>query len=166
MLGINNEFVIVGYFGSGAAGHPNKGYLLLPPYRQHNYINENFPGSAQTQVTGLNDRGVTVGFWAPTNNANMVNANFGFYAEHGHFHEVNFPTDNNSTPPVNQLLGVNDFDAAAGSYTDADGNNHGYLYSIRWHKFTRVKISGAVSLTAARSTTAETWPASIPTAAG
>jgi hypothetical protein len=32
LLGINNRGVIAGYFGSGAAGHPNKGYLLRPPY--------------------------------------------------------------------------------------------------------------------------------------
>ena len=32
LLGINDSGVIAGYFGSGAQGHPNKGYLLLPPY--------------------------------------------------------------------------------------------------------------------------------------
>ena len=113
LLGINNEFVIAGYFGSGAAGHPNKGYLLLPPYAQNNYINENFPGSTQTQVTGLNDRGVTVGFWAPTDKANMQRQ-LRLLQVGRAFHEVNFPTHNNSTPPVNQLLGVNDFDVACG----------------------------------------------------
>ena len=64
LLGINDEGVIAGYFGSGAQGHPNKGYLLLPQYGQGNYTGENFPGSVQTQVTGLNNRGVTVGFWS------------------------------------------------------------------------------------------------------
>src|SRR5229473_7104856 len=44
LLGINVHNVIAGYFGSGAAGHPNKGYLLKPPYGQGNYVNENFPG--------------------------------------------------------------------------------------------------------------------------
>src|SRR5487761_1182889 len=34
------------------------GPLLLAPYKQGNYVNENFPGSVQTQVTGLNDKGV------------------------------------------------------------------------------------------------------------
>lgn len=58
--GINNEGVIAGYVGSGAAGQPNRGYLLRPPFAQRDFGNENFPGSAQTQVTGLNDRGVTV----------------------------------------------------------------------------------------------------------
>ena len=28
LLSINNEGAISGYFGSGAAGHPNKGYVL------------------------------------------------------------------------------------------------------------------------------------------
>src|SRR5579871_4509728 len=46
LLGINDHGVIAGYFGSGLSGHPNKGYTLVPPYGQGNYINENFPGSA------------------------------------------------------------------------------------------------------------------------
>ena len=34
LLGINDEGTIAGYFGSGMPGHPNKGYVLLPPYGQ------------------------------------------------------------------------------------------------------------------------------------
>src|SRR5271165_231669 len=30
-LGIDNAGVIAGYFGSGAAGHPNKGYTVVRP---------------------------------------------------------------------------------------------------------------------------------------
>src|SRR5258707_15713958 len=102
-LGINNARVIAGYFGSGAAGHPNKGYTVVRPYNtQLDFTNENFPGSVQTQVIGINNRGglgdrdhridkdrderdfdrffrrTTVGFWSNTNNANMVNNSFGF----------------------------------------------------------------------------------------
>ena len=151
LLGINQSGTIAGYFGSGAAGHPNKGYLLTPPYGQANYAAENFPGSTQTQVTGLNDRGVTVGFWSPDNNANQVNANLGFYSIDGHRpHTVMFPTDDNATPPVDQLLGVNDRDVAVGFYTDGEGNNHGFTYSIgrHRHRFQEVTISGATSVTA------------------
>ena len=78
LLGINNHHKIVGYFGSGAKGHPNKGYELVPPYAHRNYHGENFPGSKQTQVIGLNDKGVTVGFWSTQNTASMTNNNFGF----------------------------------------------------------------------------------------
>lgn len=43
-LGINNFGVIAGYFGSGAQGHTNKGYTVVPPYtNQLNFMNENFP---------------------------------------------------------------------------------------------------------------------------
>lgn len=143
LLGINNEGVIAGYFGSGAAGHPNKGYVLLPPFSQRNYFNENFPRSVQTQVTGLNDNGITVGFWSSMNNANEVNNNFGFVAVNGRFFTVNFPTGDNARPPVNQLLGVNDRGVAVGFYTNADGNNRGYEFDIRTHRFTRVLVPGA-----------------------
>ena len=143
LLGINNEGVIAGYFGSGAQGHANKGYRLYLPYGQGNYANENFPGSVQTQVTGLNDLGVTVGFWSTQNTANMTNNNFGFYRVNGHYHTVNFPTGNNASPQVDQLLGVNDRDVAVGFYTNAQGNNRGYTYNIRTRSFTRVLVPGA-----------------------
>jgi hypothetical protein len=61
-LGINSSGMVAGYFGSGAAGPPNQGYTVAPPYAQPNFTNENFPGSVQTQVTGINNIGTTVGF--------------------------------------------------------------------------------------------------------
>ena len=143
--------MIAGYFGSGAQGHPNKGYLLLPPYGQGNYVNENFPGSVQTQVTGLNNRGVTVGFWSSMNTASMTNNNFGFVESGGHFRNADFPTGSPASPPVDQLLGVNDNDVAVGFYTDANGNNHGYEYNINTSRFSTVVDPAApgASLTAA-----------------
>jgi Cu/Zn superoxide dismutase len=148
LLGINNAGVIAGYFGSGAQGHPNMGYLLTAG----GYTSENFPGSVQTQVTGLNDNGVTVGFWSGMNTANQSNDNFGFYAINGQgFHSVSFPTTDNANPPVNQLLGVNDHDVAVGFYTDAKGTSHGYEYRIGGGGFSRVTEPGhpGASLTAA-----------------
>ena len=140
LLGINNEGVIAGYFGSGAAGHPNKGYALRPPFAQADFHNENFPHSVQTQVTGLNDRGVTVGFWSPQNTASMSNANFGFYSVNGRFFSVNFPTGTPAKPPVDQLLGVNDLDVAVGFFTNGSGVNRGYTYNINTRKFSRVQV--------------------------
>ena len=43
------------------AGHPNRGYVLHPDGQ---YGPENVPGAAQTQVIGINDNHITVGFWA------------------------------------------------------------------------------------------------------
>jgi hypothetical protein len=143
LLGINDNGHIAGYFGSGAAGHPNKGYLLRPPFgSQKQYQSVNFPRSKQTQVTGLNDLGVQVGFWSSQNTKSMVNNNFGWYLKNGHFVEVNFPTGDPAKPPVDQLLGVNNHDVAVGFYTDGQTNNHGYEYNIIVKRFSRVLKPG------------------------
>lgn len=136
LLGINDAGKIAGYFGSGAKGHPNKGYTLTPPYHQVNFQNQNFPGSKQTQVTGLNNGDIQVGFFSKMNTASGNNDNFGYYSINGrHFHKVNFPAKNPANPPVDQLLGVNDSGIAVGFYVDAMGSSHGYVYDINAHKY-------------------------------
>lgn len=139
LLGINNYGLIAGYFGSGMAGHPNKGYTFNGSFQS-----ENFPGSAQTQVTSLNNSGVTVGFWA-----NKAGANFGFYtAGHRHFRIADYPTMNPAKTPIDQLLGVNDHDLAVGFYTTANGTNHGYSYNIRTHHYRPITVAGDTNVTA------------------
>jgi hypothetical protein len=137
LLGINDEGVIAGYRGSGAAGQPNKGYLLPPSYGQGSYLGENFPGSVQTQVTGLNNRGVTVGFWSDTN-MGSGDANFGFVDDNGHFWTADYPTNDPASPVADQLLGVNDQDVAVGFYTDGLGYTYGYEYDIATNTYSLV----------------------------
>ena len=151
LLGINQDGVIAGYFGSGAMGHPNKGYLLVARHGQARYLDENWPVSAQTQVTGLNDRGVTVGFWSSTNNGGTtpVNDNRAFVAVRGSFIDGDFPTDNPASPPVDQLLGVNDHNIAVGFYNDSAGNTHAYTFDIRRNRFNEVTPSGITNPTGA-----------------
>jgi hypothetical protein len=141
LLGINNNGRIAGYFGSGMAGHPNQGYVL------HNgqYGAENFPGAAQTQVIGINDDHITVGFYI-----DATGNNSGFYAFHQRgFRTVDFPTHNQSSPKVDQLLGVNDHGVAVGFYTDHAGVNHGYSYNIATGHYGRVNVRGLTNVTAA-----------------
>ena len=150
LLGINNSDVIAGYFGSGMAMHPNKGYELLPDYCQGSYRVENFPGSDQTQVTGLNDRGAEVGFQSPTNTGS--DANFAWYSlNNGRSFtqvDVSLPAgDTPASPPVTQLLGVNDSDIAVGFQNDSSGNAHGFVYDIRTNQATYTNINGATSVT-------------------
>jgi len=144
LLGINAAGVIAGYFGSGMPGHPNKGYTVKMPYHQSDFKSENFPHSAQTQVTGINDIGYTVGFWA-----NKAGANFGWYKYKGKFHDVKgFPGATNSTPRMVQLLGVNDNAIAVGFYANAatpTANTRGFEYNIRKHKFTRILQPGVTT---------------------
>jgi hypothetical protein len=157
LLGITSNGQIAGYFGSGVPadgqGHPNQGYLLTPSngqYSQSGYQMDNFPGSKQTQVTGLNNSGTLVGFYSTMNNPSMggdapVNDNFGFYKLNGKFTKVAFPTSNGSSPPMDQLLGVNNKNVAVGFYTDSAGNNHGYFYSVPTGSFTPIKVPGDVT---------------------
>jgi hypothetical protein len=150
LLGINNGGEIAGYFGSGAAGHPNQGYTLASPYGSANYTNENFPGSVQTQVTGINNSGLTVGFWADQNNATQVNNNIGFVNNGGTFTSVVDPnTVTFNGVQVNQLLAVNNNNMAAGFYINGGGNAQGYTYNIGTQAFTPVNIAGATAVTAA-----------------
>lgn len=113
LLGINSAGVISGYYGSGAAGHPNQGYTIAPPYTV--FLADNLPASVQTQATGVNG-GVTVGFWSPTNTGS--DANFGFIrlANGFTYLSVNNPLVT-SSPEVNQLLGINEHNIAVGFYS-------------------------------------------------
>jgi hypothetical protein len=132
LQGINNEGVIDGFYGSGNAGDPNEGYLTSASGA---FTPVEFPGAAQTQANGLNDRGVVVGYFYPTNNGVPLDNQFGFYEKGGVFRPVNDPhTPTHPDPGVlieNQVLGVNDHDIAVGFYNDATGNSHGYTYDIR-----------------------------------
>jgi hypothetical protein len=136
LLGINTRNTISGYFGSGQPGHPNKGYTLAPPYGQADYTSENFPGSVQTQVTGLNNKGDTVGFWA-----NRAGSDFGFVEWNGSYTSYRDPHTSNATPSTNQLLGLNDSGIAVGFYV-----NNGVAYPDELNQatgiFTTIKHVG------------------------
>ena len=105
-------------------------------------------------MTGLNDTGVTVGFWSTQNHASQVNNNFRFYFRRGHYHEVNFPAQGTASPPVDQLLGVNDSDLAVGFYVNKQGDGRGYKYSIKSGRFSRVLLPGLHNLSKGTSLTA------------
>lgn len=132
LLGINNKGHIVGYFGSGDPGHPNKGYQLLPPHGQANYVNENFPGSIQTQVTALNNNGATAGFWVGANGANH-----GFVEWQGVFTSYDAPNSH-----FTQILSINNAGTAVGFYNDKAGVSHAFKLNHATGKFTNIKVPG------------------------
>jgi hypothetical protein len=141
LLGINNTKVIAGYFGSGATGHPNKGYTVSAPYGQANYVDENFPGSRQTQVTSINNRGDTAGFWV-----NGQNTNRGFVEWNGVFASYRDPLSPTGPGSVNQILGINDAGLAVGFYNDAIGNSHPFEVNQATGHFTQLKTPGRSSV--------------------
>ena len=148
LLGINDHRKIVGYYGSGVHGDPNRGYSIVPPFAQFDYTPVNVPGSAQTQVAGLNDNGVLVGLFSRTNKPSNVNQFIGFYEKNGVAHKVSYPTGNNSSPSFNELVGINNAGIAVGDFEDASGNMHGFRYNINTHRFAKITFIGVPSLTA------------------
>ncbi|MGB6713729.1 MAG: hypothetical protein WBE30_08900, partial [Candidatus Cybelea sp.] len=141
LLGINDHGKIAGYFGIGSPSHPNQGYTLVKPYGQSNYKNENYPGSVQTQVTAINDRGDTAGFWVDGNGVNR-----GFVEWKGVFTSYTDPKTGGGT--VNQILGLNNAGIAVGFYTDVMGVNHGFELNQATGKFTPVTPPGGGSVSA------------------
>ena len=139
LLGIDDAGTIVGYFGDGMF-LPNKGYSFAPPYSPGSYTNENFPGSVQTQVVGINNipSPTTVGFWIDGNGNN-----FGFVDQGGTFTAVNNPNVPAMGPTTTQLLGVNDSNIAVGFYLDAMGNAQGFEYNISAKIFTSITLPGS-----------------------
>jgi hypothetical protein len=131
LLGINDNGTIAGYYGVGTKQSPNKGYTLAAPYGASDYTDENFPGSVQTQVTGINGSGNTVGFWVDKHGNN-----FGFTDINGTFTSFTDPATGTGT--VNQLLGINDHNLAVGFYVDGSGNSHGYELNLTDSMFTEI----------------------------
>jgi hypothetical protein len=118
-LAINNSGVIAGYFGDGAIV-PNNGYTVVSPYGSSNFTAENFPGGVQTQVTGINNTGETVGFWV-----DVSGANHGFTDVSGVFESFDDALSS-ASPVFTQFLGVNDSDEVAGFFMDATGASHAF----------------------------------------
>ncbi len=137
LLGINDPGTISGYFGSGAAGHPNKGYTIKPAYKR--FKNQNYPGSVQTQVTAINDFGETAGFWI-----DGANVNRGYTFTHGTFHSYADP----NAGTVTQILGLNNLGRAVGFYTDTSGVNHGVILNLANGRFRDITPPGASNVAA------------------
>jgi len=125
LLGINDAGMVAGYYGSGMdPNHPNRGFTVPNVFAASPaFTHENPSGSTQTQVFGINTAGTTtVGFFQ-----DAAGIQHGFVATNG----TTFTTIDDSpgavTQPVNQLLGLNDHNAAAGFYQDSVGIFHAYM---------------------------------------
>jgi hypothetical protein len=141
LLGIDTAGKISGYFGSGLPGHPNKGYTVVPPYMQHDFKRENYPGSKQTQVTAINNKNDTAGFWVDATGVNR-----GFIRWNSVFTSYTAPGIGSGT--VTQILGLNDSGKAVGFYTAGTGLNFGFLLNQANGKFTAITPPGATNVTA------------------
>jgi len=138
LLGISDHEIIAGYFGDGTVVF-NNGYVLVP---NTHYSVENFAGTppagstiTQTQAIGINNKNVPVivGFWADQNGLQ-----FGWEDVKGVFTTI---LDPNATFAGNQnLLGVNDFNEAAGFWVDSANNELGFVVSLASNPPTFIEI--------------------------
>jgi hypothetical protein len=132
LLGINNASVIAGYHNV----NKNSGFTLVLP---HSFTTENWPSNEmQTQVTGINNQGTTVGFYISSGNGRT----YGFYRQPSGFARVAYPGS-----IFNQLLGQNDHNQAAGYYSMSIANttpDTPYIYDELGGVFEVLTIPGAV----------------------
>jgi probable HAF family extracellular repeat protein len=140
LLGINDKFTISGYYGSGMTGHPNRGYTVVAPFPPGVFTAEDFPGSVQTQVTCIDNKGNTGGFWIGPKGVNR-----GFIEWNGVFTSYTHPT---AKATVTQILGLNNDGIAAGFYTGKNGVNHGFTLDQATGTFTPIVPPGATNVTA------------------
>jgi probable HAF family extracellular repeat protein len=129
LLGINNRKQEAGYF-QDAAGLQH-GYL-----RQANgdfeVLNLKMPSS---QATGINDDGDVVGFEQSSPSAATSE---GFLRTRDGVKVLQFPGSN-----FTQALGINNRDEVVGTYTDGNGNMHGFRY--RDGQYTSIDVPGGAN---------------------
>jgi hypothetical protein len=130
LLGINNNGVIAGYHGATI----NKGFTFFYP---STFAPENYPGSVQTQVIAINNDSntETAGFYI-----DKAGINHGFMHNSKAWTNVDFPGTT-----FNQLLGLNDNNAAAGYYMDGVGNFHPYIYQQAGEVFESLTLPHTLS---------------------
>jgi probable HAF family extracellular repeat protein len=112
LLSINDADVIAGYHGQAI----NQGFTLNLP---NNFTPENFPGSVQTQVTGINNSGNTSGFYIDSGGTNH-----GFININGNFSTVDF-----SGTTFDQVLGLNNTGQAAGYFQSPSGFQTPFIFN-------------------------------------
>src|SRR5260370_18614934 len=122
LLGTNEDGWSAGSHGAVI----NRGFVLTLP---DTFTDENFPGSDQTQVIGINERGDTDGFYI------TAGVTHGFLRIDGVYSTVDFPGT-----PFNQLLGLNNRHQAAGYFADAAGIDPPYIFAIDGGAFSALFI--------------------------
>ncbi|HLY01437.1 MAG TPA: hypothetical protein VKR56_02965 [Candidatus Cybelea sp.] len=139
VTGINDLRQISGYHGSGSASDPAVGYRAAPPYVQMQFLHVEYPGSLNTYAMALSNDFLCVGYFL----SNQVGDHtLGFVKDHGLYTSFKNPKTPLGPDTVNELLGVNDYDAAVGFYTDGSGKNHGYELYVTQGKYADLTPSG------------------------
>ena len=111
--GINNAGQIVGY-NQTTGDLRTHGFLLSGGGT--NYTSIDVPGAYNTETTGINDFGQIVGFY------DQNGIEHGFLMSNGSYATLDVLGATST-----QVWGINDLGDIVGNYTDASGNEHGFL---------------------------------------
>jgi len=115
LLGVNDRGVAAGFFND-AAGHSHP-YLYNVCTRS--FLDVQLPVPHESaQATGVNDRGVVSGFYV------SGTVTRGFLLDHGRFSVIDLGAHTNT-----QVLGIDAAGDVVGSFADAKGLLHGFLWS-------------------------------------
>jgi uncharacterized membrane protein len=115
LLGVNNKGVAAGFYNDAAGA--SHGYLYWIQKRAFTAVT--LPVAADSVVaSGINDRGDVSGFYT------VGKVTKGFVIRDHHFTSLSFGAQSNT-----QALGVNNADQVVGSFLDAAGKMHGFV----WH---------------------------------
>ena len=131
LLSLNDKGEAAGYY-QDAAG-------TFHPYTWQNgtFTAVNFAGLVSAQATGVNNEGVIVGF----NQTSMTTAT-GFILDGTALTTLVFPG-----APMTQGLGINNSGQVVGSYVDANGNTHGFLYTMNTGTYQAIDDPNTNSMT-------------------
>jgi probable HAF family extracellular repeat protein len=129
VLGLNNRGQAAGYFQDAQGQNhawirEQHGAFVVPP----------IPNS---QATGINDQGVVVGFTQP-----MATTSNAFILQGDNLNILSYP---GST--FTQALGENNEGQVVGTYNDANGTAHGFVYDHGTFRSVDVNVPGAKATT-------------------
>ena len=139
-LGINDARTVAGFYGSGAAGHPNQGYTAVPGFSKNDFTSEDFPGAVQTQVAAINGSGDTAGVWMGSSGPIQS-----FIDWNGTYTSYSDPDSAGAT----EILGLNDSGIAVGFYVDSSSVRHAFMLDRATGVFTSINPPYATNVTAA-----------------
>jgi hypothetical protein len=142
VLGENNEGRVVGYYGSGSPSHPNRGFVVRPPYQQNNFKDEDFPQAVDTQITSVNNKRTIAGFYVTAKGDTLgAMQSAGIWSTYAAPH-------GRDPNPVTEILGINDSGIGVGYYVTQSNNEVPVQVSQLTGKFTVIKVPGSVNAVA------------------
>lgn len=142
LTGINNNYRIVGYSGTGSHSDPNIGYLAYPPYHPNNYFTLQYPQSNGTIATSLNNKRAAAGYFVDPYKGGTL----GFAYVRRLWTAYQDPHAQGSGD-VTQILGVDDSGVAVGVYR-SHSSSGSFTMPIGSGKFKSLTVSGGSNVVA------------------